>query len=133
MINTANHNNMAETLVRPRVFLDVQIGTQPAGRIVIELFTDKTPKTCEKYDIFLPQYRRTLCDTKYNMAAFDLYVALRIFPQKPRNRYHTNYRRFTGSSMTLWFKVEILQREMAQEDKVSMGKSSRTRTLGGVK
>ncbi|MCJ1393074.1 hypothetical protein MMC18_005946 [Xylographa bjoerkii] len=40
---------MSTTLSRPRVFLDVQIGTQPAGRIVIELFTDKTPKTCENF------------------------------------------------------------------------------------
>lgn len=35
-------------ITRPRVFLDVQIGTEPAGRLVIELFSDKTPKTCEK-------------------------------------------------------------------------------------
>ncbi|MCJ1398795.1 hypothetical protein MMC11_001996 [Xylographa trunciseda] len=40
---------MSTILSRPRVFLDVQIGTQPAGRIVIELFTDRTPKTCENF------------------------------------------------------------------------------------
>ena len=40
---------MADMVFRPRVFLDIQIGTQPAGRIIIELFVDKTPKTCEKY------------------------------------------------------------------------------------
>ncbi|KAI5850336.1 cyclophilin-like domain-containing protein [Morchella snyderi] len=34
---------------RPRVFFDIQIGTQPAGRITIELFDDKTPKTCENF------------------------------------------------------------------------------------
>ncbi|MCJ1364833.1 hypothetical protein MMC16_003950 [Acarospora aff. strigata] len=34
---------------RPRVFLDTQIGTEPAGRITIELFVDKTPKTCENF------------------------------------------------------------------------------------
>ncbi|KAK5165344.1 hypothetical protein LTR04_001294, partial [Oleoguttula sp. CCFEE 6159] len=34
---------------RPRVFLDVHIATEPAGRLVIELFTDKTPKTCENF------------------------------------------------------------------------------------
>ena len=33
---------------RPRVFLDVQIGVEPAGRLVLELFSDKAPKTCEK-------------------------------------------------------------------------------------
>ncbi len=36
------------TVTRPRVFLDIHIGTEPAGRITIELFVDKTPKTCEK-------------------------------------------------------------------------------------
>jgi len=35
---------------RPRVILNVSIGTEPAGRLVIELFVDKTPKTCEKYE-----------------------------------------------------------------------------------
>ncbi|KAL1302197.1 hypothetical protein AAFC00_002626 [Neodothiora populina] len=36
-------------VIRPRVFLDVTIGTEPAGRLTIELFTDKTPKTCENF------------------------------------------------------------------------------------
>ena len=40
--------SMAVSITRPRVFLDVQVGTEPAGRLVIELFIDKTPKTCEK-------------------------------------------------------------------------------------
>lgn len=34
---------------RPRVFLDVSVGTEPAGRLTIELFVDKTPKTCENF------------------------------------------------------------------------------------
>ncbi|KAK6428801.1 hypothetical protein LTR95_015053 [Oleoguttula sp. CCFEE 5521] len=34
---------------RPRVFLDVNIGSEPAGRLTIELFTDQTPKTCENF------------------------------------------------------------------------------------
>ena len=34
---------------RLRVFLDVNIGEEPAGRLTIELFADQTPKTCEKY------------------------------------------------------------------------------------
>jgi cyclophilin family peptidyl-prolyl cis-trans isomerase len=38
---------------RQRVFLDISIGTQPAGRLTIELFNDRTPKTCENF--------RTLC------------------------------------------------------------------------
>lgn len=33
---------------RSRVFLDVSIGEEPAGRLTIELFNDKTPRTCEK-------------------------------------------------------------------------------------
>lgn len=36
------------SIQRPRVFLDVQIDGEAAGRLVIELFADKTPKTCEK-------------------------------------------------------------------------------------
>ncbi|KZF25376.1 hypothetical protein L228DRAFT_75370 [Xylona heveae TC161] len=36
-------------IVRPRVFMDIQIGTEPAGRLVIELFVDKAPKTCENF------------------------------------------------------------------------------------
>jgi hypothetical protein len=36
---------------RPRTFLDIDIDGEPAGRLVFELFTDKTPKTCEKYGI----------------------------------------------------------------------------------
>jgi cyclophilin family peptidyl-prolyl cis-trans isomerase len=42
---------------RPRVFLDINIGEQPAGRLTIELFTDFTPKTCDKCVQFrrLPQ------------------------------------------------------------------------------
>ncbi|SCU91348.1 LAME_0E12156g1_1 [Lachancea meyersii CBS 8951] len=31
------------------VFLDVNIGTEPIGRIVIELFGDKAPKTCKNF------------------------------------------------------------------------------------
>ena len=43
---------MATTIVRPRVFLDLMNGTDPVGRVVLELFSDKAPKTCEKYAIF---------------------------------------------------------------------------------
>ncbi|KAK0365112.1 hypothetical protein LTR91_004131 [Friedmanniomyces endolithicus] len=43
---------------RPRVFLDVNIGEQPAGRLTIELFTDKTPKTAENF--------RQLCTGEHN-------------------------------------------------------------------
>ena len=40
---------MAEPPHRSRVFLDIQSGPEQFGRIIIELFTDKAPKTCEKY------------------------------------------------------------------------------------
>lgn len=33
----------------PRVFLDMKIGSEPAGRIVIELFADVVPKTAENF------------------------------------------------------------------------------------
>lgn len=36
------------TVHRPRCFLDINIGEHPAGRLTVELFADKTPKTCEK-------------------------------------------------------------------------------------
>lgn len=36
---------------RPRAFLDIDIDGKPAGRLVFELFTEQTPKTCEKYGI----------------------------------------------------------------------------------
>lgn len=40
---------MAATTNRPRVFLDISIGEEPAGRLTIELFSDYTPKTCENF------------------------------------------------------------------------------------
>ncbi|GAM88289.1 hypothetical protein ANO11243_063220 [Dothideomycetidae sp. 11243] len=49
---------------RPRVFLDVSIDAQPAGRLVIELFTDQTPKTCENF--------RTLCNGTHENLTYAL-------------------------------------------------------------
>ncbi|OCL12559.1 hypothetical protein AOQ84DRAFT_284953, partial [Glonium stellatum] len=37
------------SITRPRVFLDVSVGVEPIGRLVIELFIDKAPKTCENF------------------------------------------------------------------------------------
>lgn len=36
-------------MVNPRVFLDISIGDEPIGRVVIELFADKVPKTAENF------------------------------------------------------------------------------------
>lgn len=33
----------------PRVYLDIDIGGQPVGRVVIELFADIVPRTCENF------------------------------------------------------------------------------------
>ncbi|KAF2864506.1 hypothetical protein K470DRAFT_279723 [Piedraia hortae CBS 480.64] len=34
---------------RPRCFLDVTIASKPVERLIIELFVDETPKTCENF------------------------------------------------------------------------------------
>ncbi|VVB08548.1 unnamed protein product [Arabis nemorensis] len=36
-------------MAHPKVFFDMTIGGQPAGKIVMELYTDKTPKTAENF------------------------------------------------------------------------------------
>ncbi|KAB2636179.1 peptidyl-prolyl cis-trans isomerase 1 [Pyrus ussuriensis x Pyrus communis] len=36
-------------MANPKVFFDMTIGGQPAGRIVIELFADTTPRTAENF------------------------------------------------------------------------------------
>ncbi|KZS92577.1 hypothetical protein SISNIDRAFT_412670 [Sistotremastrum niveocremeum HHB9708] len=35
--------------VNPRVFLDFAIDNVPAGRVIVELFADRVPKTCENF------------------------------------------------------------------------------------
>ncbi|KAI8844944.1 peptidyl-prolyl cis-trans isomerase [Chytridium lagenaria] len=37
--------------VRPRVFFDLSIGGENAGRVVMELFSDVAPKTCENFRV----------------------------------------------------------------------------------
>ena len=52
----------------PRVYFDITIGSRAAGRIIIELFIDITPKTAEnfrglstgEYEIETPQKMRKL-------------------------------------------------------------------------
>ncbi|EMC93213.1 hypothetical protein BAUCODRAFT_75974, partial [Baudoinia panamericana UAMH 10762] len=46
------------TANRSRVFLDVNIGAEPAGRLTIELFADKAPKASENF--------RQLCTGEHN-------------------------------------------------------------------
>ena len=36
-------------MTNPRVFFDVSIGGAPAGRIVMELYADTTPRTAENF------------------------------------------------------------------------------------
>jgi cyclophilin family peptidyl-prolyl cis-trans isomerase len=40
---------MANSNPNPTVFFDIQIGNRPLGRIVMELFADKTPRTAENF------------------------------------------------------------------------------------
>ncbi|KAF2805747.1 uncharacterized protein BDZ99DRAFT_395629 [Mytilinidion resinicola] len=37
--------------IRPRMFLELSAGTEPIGRLVVELFIDQTPKTCENFRV----------------------------------------------------------------------------------
>ncbi|KAG2400813.1 Peptidyl-prolyl cis-trans isomerase [Vigna angularis] len=41
--------NCNATMPNPKVFFDMTIGGQPAGRIVMELFADTTPRTAENF------------------------------------------------------------------------------------
>ncbi|MCP6484382.1 peptidylprolyl isomerase, partial [Klebsiella pneumoniae] len=36
-------------MANPKVFFDMTVGGAPAGRIVMELFADTTPKTAENF------------------------------------------------------------------------------------
>ena len=40
---------VATNPANPKVFFDISIGDQPAGRIVFELFADAAPKTAENF------------------------------------------------------------------------------------
>ncbi|KAF4552902.1 41 kDa peptidyl-prolyl cis-trans isomerase-like protein [Elsinoe fawcettii] len=52
---------------RPRAFLNVTVDAVPAGRLVVELFADKTPKTCEN---FLALCNGSHKDLSYALAPF---------------------------------------------------------------
>jgi hypothetical protein len=45
----ASRLEMALDSTRPRVFLDITVDREPAGRLAIELFTDEAPNASEKY------------------------------------------------------------------------------------
>ncbi|KAG2145223.1 cyclophilin-like domain-containing protein [Suillus clintonianus] len=47
--------------MRPRVFFDFAIGTEPAGRVVFELYNDTAPKTAENF--------RALCTGEKGLSA----------------------------------------------------------------
>ncbi|KAI9756676.1 MAG: hypothetical protein M4579_003765 [Chaenotheca gracillima] len=69
----ANGSGGSGAVVRPRVFLDAQIGTEPVGRIVIELFVDKVPKTCENF--------KALCTTQQSDLSYKLSVFHRVIDE----------------------------------------------------
>ena len=45
----------------PRVYMDIMIGADAAGRVVFELFSDLAPRTAENF--------RGLCTGEYGIAA----------------------------------------------------------------
>ncbi|KAL1943496.1 hypothetical protein VTO73DRAFT_3941 [Trametes versicolor] len=49
----------SNTTTRPIVFMDVNIGETPAGRLKMELFSDIVPKTAENF--------RQLCTGEYRV------------------------------------------------------------------
>jgi len=49
MTNAAYTPPVAPNAANPKVFFDISIGDQPAGRIVFELFADAAPKTVENF------------------------------------------------------------------------------------
>lgn len=49
----------ASSTTRPIVFMDINIGETPAGRLKMELFSDIVPK----YDLLI--VRRQICDFAY--------------------------------------------------------------------
>ena len=55
-----NAGTADESHVNPRVFMDLQIGGRRAGRLVIELFADVVPRTCENF--------RALCTGERGLA-----------------------------------------------------------------
>jgi hypothetical protein len=91
------HADMS-TADRPRTFLDIDIDGEPAGRLVFELFTDKTPKTCEKYGI-------KWCTTRQGRDTDRSHVVSANFARRNTMAFLTPKAPCIGSSRNSWFKV----------------------------
>lgn len=88
--------------MRPRVFFDFAIGTEPAGRVIFELYNDTAPKTAENF--------RALCTGEKGLSAVSerpLYYKNSIIHRSIRDFmiqgggapvYHFIFRRYSWSS-----------------------------------
>ena len=83
---------------RPRTFLDIDIDGEPAGRLVFELFTDKTPKTCEKYGI-------KWCTTRQGRDTDRSHVVSANFARRNTMAFLTPKAPCIGSSRNSWSKA----------------------------
>lgn len=46
---TESSNNLQREMARPRCFLDISIGVELEGRIIVEIYNDVIPKTAENF------------------------------------------------------------------------------------
>jgi peptidyl-prolyl isomerase D len=58
---------MAEVKSRQRCYLDISIDKRFVGRVVIELFNDITPKTCENFRVFCTGEKGKTQDEKHDL------------------------------------------------------------------
>jgi peptidylprolyl isomerase len=68
-------------MANPKVFFDVSIGGQPAGRIVFELFADKVPITAENFRALCTGEKGECKNAKGKKLHFKGCVFHRIIPQ----------------------------------------------------